>query len=73
MRVIAVVMLAGLAIPGLVVAQARETAGLVTEIKLGKGKADVKPAGGDWRAAAPLQALRAGDQVRASDRAAHQQ
>jgi hypothetical protein len=48
-------------------AQARETAGLVTEIKVGKGKVEIKPATGDWRAAGPLQALRAGDQVRAAD------
>ena len=50
-----------------VLAQARETAGLVTEIKVGKGKVEVKSAAADWRAAGPLQALRAGDQVRATD------
>jgi hypothetical protein len=67
MRAIWLVMLAVLATAPAVLAQARETAGLVTEIKLGKGKAEVKPAAGDWRAAGPLLALRAGDQVRAAD------
>lgn len=49
--------------------QARETAGVITEIKVGKGKAEVKPTGGDWRPAGPLLALRAGDEVRATENA----
>jgi hypothetical protein len=53
-----------LALPWVAQAQPRETAGVVTEIKLGGGKAEVHAAGGDWRPAAPLQALRAGDEVR---------
>lgn len=48
-------------------AQPRETAGVITEIKVGPGKVDIRAAGGPWRPAAPLQALRAGDEVRASD------
>ena len=45
-----------------------ETVGLVTEIKPGRGRVEVKPAaGGDWRPAAPLLGLRRGDTVRASD------
>ncbi len=67
MRAIALGVLAVLALAPAVLAQARETAGLVTEIKIGKGTAEEKPATGDWRAAGPLQALRAGDQVRASN------
>jgi len=38
---------------------------MITEIKVGGGKIEVKTAGADWRAASPLNALRAGDQVRA--------
>ncbi len=49
-------------------AQGAETAGLVTELKPGRGRVEVKPAaGGDWKRAAPLQALRGGDAVRATD------
>jgi hypothetical protein len=48
-------------------AQPRETAGVITEIKVGPGKAEIRAAGGPWRPVAPLQALRAGDEVRASD------
>jgi hypothetical protein len=70
MKTLWLVVLAVLAAAPAVRAQTRETAGLVSEIKVGKGKAEVKPANGDWRAAGPLQALRAGDQVRASDDAA---
>lgn len=45
--------------------QSGETAGVITEIKVGRGTVEVKTAGADWRPAAPLTALRAGDQVRA--------
>jgi hypothetical protein len=62
---VALAVMAGAPAPGF--AQTRETAGLVTEIKIGKGKAEVKPSSGDWRPAGPLQSLRAGDHVRASD------
>jgi hypothetical protein len=49
-------------------AQPGETVGVVTEIKPGRGRVEVKPAaGGDWRPAAPLLALRRGDTVRASE------
>jgi hypothetical protein len=48
-------------------AQGRETAGVITEIKIGRGRAEVKAIGGsEWRPAAPLLALRAGDEVRVS-------
>ena len=46
--------------------QTEETAGMLTEIKNGRGKVEVKSASGDWRPAAPLLTLRAGDQVRVS-------
>jgi len=53
-------------LPGIATAQPRETAGVITELKLGQGKAEIRAAGGAWRPAAPLQALRAGDEVRAT-------
>src|SRR5512144_353839 len=46
--------------------QSAETAGVITEIKVGRGNVEVKAPGADWRPAAPLNALRAGDQVRAA-------
>ena len=52
---------------GPVSAQVRETAGVITEIKVGQGKVEIRAAGGPWRPAAPLQALRAGDEVRAAE------
>jgi hypothetical protein len=61
--------LLGLASPAL--AQSPETAAVVTEIKPGRGRVEVKPAaGGDWRPARPLLALRAGDVVRTTENAA---
>jgi hypothetical protein len=45
--------------------QTDETAGMITEIKVGRGKVEMKTADGDWHRALPLSALRAGDQVRA--------
>jgi hypothetical protein len=51
-------------------AQPTETAAVITEIKPGRGRVDVKPAvGGDWRPARPLLALRPGDVVRATENA----
>jgi hypothetical protein len=50
--------------------QPRETTGLITEIKVGKGAVEVKPVGGRWRAAGPLQAVRAGDEIRTTENAA---
>ena len=48
-------------------AQSAETAAVITELKPGRGRVEVKAAGGDWKPARPLLALRAGDMVRASD------
>ncbi len=49
-------------------AQTGETAAVITEIKPAKGRVEVKPAaGGDWRPARPLLALRAGDVVRTTE------
>jgi hypothetical protein len=60
--------LLGLAAPA--VAQTGETAAVITEIKPARGRVDVKPAaGGDWRPARPLLALRAGDIVRTTENA----
>ncbi|HUM14075.1 MAG TPA: hypothetical protein VL086_00135 [Candidatus Nitrosotalea sp.] len=51
-------------------AQTAETAAVITEIKPGRGRVEVKPAGGnDWRPARPLLALRAGDSVRTTENA----
>lgn len=51
-------------------AQTGETAAVITELKPGRGRVEVQPAaGGDWRPARPLLALRAGDVVRTSDNA----
>ena len=46
--------------------QAAETAGMITEIKVGHGKVEVRTGGAGWRPAAPLNTLRVGDQVRAA-------
>lgn len=47
-----------------------ESVGMITEIKVGKGRVEVKPAsGGDWRAAGPFLTLRGGDTVRATENA----
>ncbi|MBI4587263.1 MAG: hypothetical protein HY725_00370 [Candidatus Rokubacteria bacterium] len=48
--------------------QGSEAAGMITEIKVGRGRVEVRPAGAqDWRRAGPLLALRAGDAVRATE------
>lgn len=65
----------GLAVParaqGTATAPAGETAGMVGEVKPGKGRVEMKPAGAaDWRPARPLAALRAGDSLRATEDAA---
>lgn len=58
---------AGVALARQASAQTGEVAGMITEIKLGKGAVEVKPAGGpDWRPAGPLMSLLGGDTVRAS-------
>lgn len=55
---------------GSVAGQGGESAGMITEIKIGKGRVDVKAAGGgDWKPAAPFLAVRSGDAVRASENA----
>jgi hypothetical protein len=53
---------------GAAAAQTADVAGMITEIKLGKGTVEVKPAGGaaDWRPAGPLMSLLGGDTVRAA-------
>jgi hypothetical protein len=49
-------------------AQAREVAGMITEIKIGAGRVEVRPAGtAEWRPAAPLLSLGAGDEIRATN------
>jgi hypothetical protein len=47
---------------------AAEPIGVITELQLGGGRVEVKPAaGGDWEPVRPLLAVHAGDQIRASD------
>jgi hypothetical protein len=59
-----------LALAPAVLAQSAETAAVITEIKPGRGRVEVKPAaGGDWRPARPLLTLRAGDAVRTTENA----
>jgi hypothetical protein len=51
-------------------AESPEIAGVITELKPGNGAVEVRAAGAaEWRPAAPLQALRPGDAVRASGNA----
>ena len=51
-------------------AQTAETTAVITELKPGRGRVEVKAAaGGDWKPARPLLALRAGDAVRTTDNA----
>jgi len=53
--------------PGGARAQTAESVGMITEIKMGKGRVEVQAAGkADWRLAGPFLALRAGDTVRAT-------
>ncbi|HET7341973.1 MAG TPA: hypothetical protein VFL90_10945 [Methylomirabilota bacterium] len=49
------------------IAIAADPIGVITELQLGGGHVEVKPAaGGDWQPARPLLAVHAGDQLRAS-------
>ena len=69
-RVLGLAMMLLAAAVGQVEAQGAETAGMITELKPGRGRVDVRAAaGGDWKPAAPLQAVRPGDVLRASDNA----
>jgi hypothetical protein len=48
--------------------QEGDTAGVITEIKIGRGRVEVNPAGtSEWRPAGPLLALKAGDAVQATE------
>src|SRR3972149_1230722 len=50
--------------------QGSESAGMITELKVDRGRVEVRPAGAqEWRKAGPLLALRAGDTIRVSDEA----
>src|SRR3989337_1394593 len=50
--------------------QGSESAGMITELKVDRGRVEVKAAGAqEWRKARPLLALRAGDTIRVSDEA----
>lgn len=48
--------------------QGTETAGMITELKVDRGRVEVRSAGAqEWRKAGPLLALRSGDTVRVTD------
>lgn len=50
--------------------QGGESAGMITELKVDRGRVEVRSAGAqEWRKAGPLLALRAGDTVRVTDEA----
>ncbi len=50
--------------------QGSETAGMIMELKVDRGRVEVRSAGAqEWRKAGPLLALRAGDAVRTTDEA----
>ena len=70
-RVLLLLFLAAPLVPPLPAhAQTTETSAVITELKPGRGRVEVKPAaGGDWKPARPLLALRAGDALRTSDNA----
>src|ERR1051326_919159 len=68
-RIVFVALVVLLLAPVLAFAQGGESVGMITEIKVGKGKVDVKSAGKPDRPAGPFLALRAGDSVRATDNA----
>ena len=67
LRVLVLLFLLAPLLPAPARAQSAETAAVITELKPGRGKVEVKAAGADWKPARPLLALRAGDMVRASD------
>src|SRR5258707_13123201 len=70
-RLLLLLLLAAPLVPALPArAQTTETAAVITELKPGRGRVEVKPAaGGDWKAARPLLALRVGDALRTSGNA----
>lgn len=69
-RVVIVGLVGSLMAPIGALGQVGESVGMITEIKVGKGRVEVKPAGQSAaRAAGPFLALRAGDSVRATDNA----
>lgn len=51
-------------------AQPREVGGMITEVKPGRGRIEVRSAAGEWRPAGPLLALKVGDSLRATEDAA---
>lgn len=70
-RVVAWLLVAVLVAPPAAWPQAREVGGMITEIKVGRGRIEVRgPAAPEWRPAGPLLALRVGDSLRATEDAA---
>jgi hypothetical protein len=69
MKRLIIALVAVLMVPTLAWAQGGESAGMITEIKVGKGKVEVKSAGKPDRPAGPFLALRVGDSLRATDNA----
>lgn len=54
--------------PAVAHSQGSEAAGMITELKVNRGRVEVKPAGAqEWRKAGPLLTLRAGDTIRTTE------
>src|SRR5258707_4268891 len=70
-RLLLLLLLAAPLVPALPArAQTAEPGVVITGLKPGRGRVEVKPAaGGDWKAARPLLALRVGDALRTSGNA----
>jgi hypothetical protein len=65
---LSVVMLAAASVAS---AQVRDVGAMITEIKAGRGRIEVRgPGASEWRAAGPLLALKVGDSLRATEDAA---
>ena len=63
----AVVLMIVFSVASIVAAQTSETVGIVTEIAVGRGRVELKPASAaDWRPVTPLATVRAGDTIRAT-------
>jgi len=68
--VAALVLLGSQCFPAPAGGQGSESAGMITELRVDRGRIEVKAAGAqEWRKAGPLLALRAGDTIRVSDEA----
>ncbi|MBI2544288.1 MAG: hypothetical protein HYW16_03575 [Candidatus Rokubacteria bacterium] len=64
----ALVLLAATSRAGMGLGQGGEVVGVITELKSGRGLAEIRPVGeSEWRPVAPLQAVRPGDIIRVTE------